>query len=134
MKKNNLLKYLLLFLWVIFYSQELISQEIIEYKGDTMIVISPQNLNTINAIIVENEYNKIELELYQALHKVDSVLINSRDSIIHNNNLIIDKQVKFYSESIEDLSRSLEQEKIKRKTITGILGTISIVLCILAVK
>lgn len=134
MKKNNLLKYLLLFLWVIFYSQELISQEIIEYKGDTMVVISPQNLNTINAIIVENEYNKKELELYRALHVVDSVLINSRDSIIHNNNLIIDKQVKFYSESMEDLKRSLKQEKKKRKTVTGILGTISVVLCILAIK
>lgn len=99
-----------------------------------MVVISPQNLNTINAIIVENEYNKKELELYRALHVVDSVLINSRDSIIHNNNLIIDKQVKFYSESMEDLKRSLKQEKKKRKTVTGILGTISVVLCILAIK
>ena len=75
MKKYILL--VILFFIAIFNSY---SQEIIEYKGDTVIAITPQDLRTINTIIVEYECNLKELDLRKQQNLVDSALIVAKDS------------------------------------------------------
>lgn len=138
MKKNisYKIKNLLLFLWAIFsfYSSPVYSQEIVEYKGDTVVVISPKNLRTINSIIVEHNYNKKEIQLYKDIILVDSVLIASKDSIIKNQIIIMDRKEDYYTKSINGLEKSLKKEKRKRHLFTGILSGVAVFLGILIVS
>ena len=82
MKKYILL--VILFFIAIFNSY---SQEIIEYKGDTVIAITPQDLRTINTIIVEYECNLKELDLRKQQNLVDSALIVAKDSNYSSKNI-----------------------------------------------
>ena len=45
-------KYILSFLTVFMSVMFSYSQEIIEYKGDTAVIISPENLKTINSQVI----------------------------------------------------------------------------------
>ena len=68
------------------------AQEIIEHKGDTMIVISPNNLKTINSIIIDLEDSKKIINLQNKIIKNDSIVKSERDSIIDNKTSIINKK------------------------------------------
>ena len=128
--KKYILSFLTVFMSVIFSY----SQEIIEYKGDTVVIISPDNLRTINTIIVEHESTTKELDLYKKSLSVDSVMLASKDSIILSKNDIIIKKDQFYTESMKNLVVSLENEKRKhRKTkhILGGTGAVAIVVSII---
>lgn len=128
--KKYILSFLTVFMSVIFSY----SQEIIEYKGDTAVVISPENLKTINSIIVEHESTLKELDLYKESLLVDSAIIANKDSIILSKNDIIIKKDQFYTESMKNLVVSLENEKRKhRKTkyILGGTGAVAIVVSII---
>lgn len=104
------------------------AQEIIENKGDTMIVISPNNLKTINSIIVDLEDSKKIINLQNKIIRNDSIVKLERDSIIMNQVSIIDKQNKYYIESLNNLEKSLKKEK-KRKTIwTSSLSLVAVIL------
>lgn len=135
MKKSKLIRSLLLFLWGIFsFHSTINSQEVVEYKGDTVVIISPGNLRTINSIIVEHEYNKKELQLYKEISLVDSVLISSKDSIIKNQIIIMNRKEDYYTKSINNLEKSLKKEKRKRHLFTGILSGVAVFLGILIVS
>lgn len=127
-------KYILSFLTVFMSVMFSYSQEVIEYKGDTAVVISPENLKTINSIIVEHESTLKELDLYKESLSVDSTIIANKDSIILSKNDIIIKKDQFYTESMKNLVVSLENEKRKhRKTkqILGGTGAVAIVVSII---
>lgn len=135
MKKNNIIRSLLLFLWAIFSSVlHCNSQEIIEYKGDTVVILSPKALKTINTIIVENEYNKKELLLYKNIVSVDSVLISSKDSIIESQSIIMSRKEDYYTKSIEGLTKSLKKERREKELYTGILSGVAVFLGILIIS
>lgn len=127
-------KYILSFLTVFMSVMFSYSQEIIEYKGDTAVIISPENLKTINSIIVEHESTLKELDLYKESLLVDSAIIANKDSIILSKNDIIIKKDQFYTESMKNLVVSLDNEKRKhRKTkkILGGTGAVAIVVSII---
>ncbi len=109
------------------------AQEIIEHKGDTMIVISPSNLKTINSIIIDLEDSKKIINLQNKIIKNDSIVKSERDSIIVNQTNIIDKQNKYYTESINNLEKTLKKEKIKKTVWTSALGLVAVIFGTIAI-
>lgn len=126
-------KYILSFLTIISLVMSSYSQEIIEFNGDTAVIISPKNLNTINSIIVEHELINKELDLYKKSAVIDSTIIASKDSIILNKDFIINKKDKFYTESLKNLTLSLEIEKRKHQKTKYILGGAGVAMTILSI-
>lgn len=110
------------------------AQEIIEHKGDTMIVISPNNLKTINSIIIDLEDSKKIIDLQNKIIKNDSIVKLERDSIIVNQINIINKQTKYYSESIDNLEKTLKREKIKKTIWTSTLGLVAVIFGTIAIS
>lgn len=109
------------------------AQGIIEHKGDTMIVISPNNLKTINSIIIDLEDSKKIINLQNKIIKNDSIVKSERDSIIVNQTNIIDKQNKYYTESINNLEKTLKKEKIKKTVWTSALGLVAVIFGTIAI-
>ena len=91
------------------------SQEIIEHRGDTMIVISPENLKTINSIIVDLESSEKIIKLQGDIIKEDSIKAANLDSIISYQSMMMRKKDDYYVNSIQALENSLKKEKRKRK-------------------
>ena len=110
------------------------AQEIIEHKGDTMIVISPSNLKTMNSIIVDLEDSKKIIGLQEVIIKNDSIVKQERDSIILNQLSIIDKQEKYYTESINTLEKNLRIEKRKKTIWTSALGLVAVIFGAIAIS
>lgn len=98
------------------------SQEVIEYKGDTLVAITPQNLKTINTIITEYEFTKEELNLYKQSSFADSVLIKSLNGIIQEKDSMIDKKINYYTEINKSLEVIIEKEKKKHRLTKTLLG------------
>lgn len=131
MKKNIIKKILFekILLGVLFLYPILgASQEIVKYKNDTLIMITPNNLKTINSIIVDRDFLEKELNLSnQIKFQKDSIIklktkeLTIKDSIIDSfNNIVFLKD-----EQIENIR--VENKKEKRKKISvgigsGVLG------------
>ena len=81
---RRVLKYIicLILLLLLRGDSNLYCQNIIEYKGDTLITITPQNLATINSIIVERDYLEEELYVLSELNDLKDSTILEQESII----------------------------------------------------
>lgn len=112
----------------ILVSSFLRSQEVIEYRGDTLISISPKDLVTINTVFTKYSFVKKELDLYKSLHSVDSVLILTKDSILESTKLVYLEKEDYYMRSIETLENLIEKEKKKHKITKGILVSSALVI------
>lgn len=110
------------------------SQEIIECQGDTMIVISPENLKTINSIIVDLESSEKIIKLQGDIIKEDSIKAANLDSIISYQSMMMRKKDDYYVNSIQALEKSLKKEKRKRKLWAGALGCVAVILGTLAIS
>lgn len=62
-------------------------QRIIEYRGDTLIVVTPKTIATMNAIIVDREYLEEEVIVL-------SEMVTVKDSIILDQTKIIEVKEK----------------------------------------
>lgn len=111
----------------------LYSQEIIEHRGDTMIVISPTNLKTINSIIIDLESSEKIINLQKNLIIEDSIKISNLDSIVYHQRSIIRKKEDYYVRSINNLERVIKKEKRKNKIWTCTLSLVAVVLGVLAI-
>ena len=130
---RNWIKLILCLILLLFFREDnnLYGQRIIEYKGDTLIAITPQNVTTINSIIVERNYLEKEVLILNDLN-------NLKDSTIWKQNQIITTA----EESILQLKKRNElviQEQAytqKRKigTWSGISAGIGFLLGILLIK
>ncbi len=112
----------------ILVSSFLRSQEVIEYRGDTLISISPKDLVTINTVFTKYSFVKKELDLYKSLHSVDSVLILTKDSILESTKSVYLEKEDYYMRSIETLENLIEKEKKKHKITKGILVSSALVI------
>ena len=110
------------------------SQEIIEHRGDTMIVISPENLKTINSIIVDLESSEKIIKLQGDIIKEDSIKAANLDSIIIYQSMMMRKKDDYYVNSIQALENSLKKEKRIRKLWAGALGCVAVILGALAIS
>lgn len=106
-------------------------QNIIEYKGDTLITITPQNLATINSIIVEREYLEEELYILSELNDLKDSTISEQESIIKfgQNQLL-------RTEERHALEIQTEAYSWRRKVYTwsGISAALGLILGILVAK
>ena len=120
MKKNIIKKILfekILLVFLFLYPILGASQEIVKYKNDTLIMITPNNLKTINSIIVDRDFLEKELNLSnQIKFQKDSIIklktkeLTIKDSIIDSfNNIVFLKD-----EQIENIR--VENKKEKRKS------------------
>lgn len=123
---------LLCLLVFIFFNSK--SQNIIKYDNDTLITLTPNNIKTINCIIVDFENTKDQLNLYKRLSKQDSILINQKDSILRLQNNLMIKKENYYNSSISNLKENLNKEKNKKNLWIGILSGVSILLGILVIS
>lgn len=112
----------------ILVSSFLRSQEVIEYRGDTLISISPKDLVTINTVFTKYSFVKKELDLYKSLHLVDSALILTKDSILESTKSVYLEKEDYYMRSIETLENLIEKEKKKHKITKGILVSSALVI------
>ena len=63
------------------------AQNKVVINGDTLVTITPENLKTINKIIVDLEYSKKIQTRQQNIIKQDSVLLGIKDSLILQYNI-----------------------------------------------
>ena len=110
------------------------AQEIVEHKGDTLITITPENLKTINSIIVDLENSKKIMGIQERMIFEDSIIKIQKDSIINYQREIQLKKDDYYINSIQGLQDSLKKEKRKKKLWTGILGSVAVILGALAIS
>lgn len=109
------------------------AQEIVEHLGDTIVTITPENLKTINSIIVDLESSKEIIRLQKNIIQEDSLIKLEKDSIINYQWSIQKMKDNYYIESIDGLKKSIEKEKRKKKTLVGVLGSVAAILGIIAI-
>lgn len=110
------------------------SQEIIEHRGDTMIVISPENLKTINSIIIDLESSEKIIKLQRDIIKEDSIKAANLDSIISYQSIMMRKKDDYYINSIKNLEKNLRAEKRRKTLWTSILGSVAVILGVIAIN
>lgn len=118
----------------IIYSMTLYSQEIVKINEDTLITITERDVKVINSICTDLEYFQEKTKTLENIILADSVLISSRDSIIRKQEGIMVRNDKYYGDKISGLEKSLKKEKREKTLLTVILGSVSIILGILAIK
>lgn len=116
-------KYIIILIFILVSWVNCFSQEIITYKGDTLIALSPKDVKTINAVFVEHGYFKKEIELYKKSFLVDSALISYQDSIIRAKDIIIDKKDLYFTDLVRDLETTISEERKKYRRVKTLLGT-----------
>ena len=107
------------------------AQNKVVINGDTLVTITPENLKTINKIIVDLEYSKKFQTRQQNIIKQDSVLLGIKDSLILQYNIREKKKEEYYisqtSKLIEDNNKLRKKARVKSTW----LGTIGLVLGLL---
>lgn len=107
------------------------AQNKVVINGDTLVTITPENLKTINKIIVDLEYSKKIQTRQQNIIKQDSVLLEIKDSLILQYNIREKKKEEYYisqaSKLIEDNNKLRKKARVKSTW----LGTIGLVLGLL---
>lgn len=119
---------------VAIYSMTLYSQEIVKINEDTLITITERDVKVINSICTDLEYFQEKTKTLENIILADSVLISARDSIIRKQEGIMVRNDKYYGDKISGLEKSLKKEKREKTLLTVILGSVSIILGILAIK
>ena len=122
-----MMKYILLLMMLLFpvisYSQTLV-----EYKGDTVIAITPEDLVKINTLFVSYDFLKRELGIYKTLYSNNASLLIMKDSLLSIKDDMIEKQTRYYEDFTNNLQETLKREKKKRKTTTTLLSGAIVVL------
>ena len=72
--------------------------------------------------------------LQNKIIKNDSIVKSERDSIIVNQTSIINKQNEYYTESINNLEKTLKKEKIKKTVWTSALGLVAVIFGTIAIS
>lgn len=122
------MKKFILFVILLFVSVVSYSQQIIEYKGDTLVAITQEDLITINSVIVDYEYTQKELGYYKQLSKVDSATIRAKDSIIVEKDIMFKKKENYYIDLNNSIQTTLKREKRKYQIAGYSLGAAVVVL------
>ena len=79
---KQLSKFVVVLLAFISFSLSINSQEVMVINKDTVITITPKNLKTINGIITSFEWQKKEITTLDSIIKKDSVLLETKDSLL----------------------------------------------------
>ena len=100
------------------------AQKKVVINNDTLITITPDNLKTINKMIMDLDYHKQVVEGYKELVKKDSVLLGVKDSLIVQYNIREAKKEQYYIDQTSKLmanNKRIKKEGRKRTTWTSII-------------
>lgn len=100
------------------------AQKKVVINNDTLITITPDNLKTINKMIMDLDYHKQVVEDYKELVKKDSVLLGVKDSLIIQYNIREAKKEQYYIDQTSKLmadNKRIKKEGRKRTTWMSII-------------
>ncbi len=100
------------------------AQKKVVINNDTLITITPDNLKTINKMIMDLDYHKQVVEGYKELVKKDSVLLGVKDSLIIQYNIREAKKEQYYIDQTSKLmadNKRIKKEGRKRTTWMSIV-------------
>lgn len=100
------------------------AQKKVVINNDTLITITPDNLKTINKMIMDLDYHKQVVEDYKELVKKDSVLLGVKDSLIVQYNIREAKKEQYYIDQTSKLmadNKRIKKEGRKRTTWMSII-------------
>lgn len=100
------------------------AQKKVVINNDTLITITPDNLKTINKMIMDLDYHKQVVEGYKELVKKDSVLLGVKDSLIVQYNIREAKKEQYYIDQTSKLmadNKRIKKEGRKRTTWMSII-------------
>lgn len=100
------------------------AQKKVVINNDTLITITPDNLKTINKMIMDLDYHKQVVEGYKELVKKDSVLLGVKDSLIIQYNIREAKKEQYYIDQTSKLmadNKRIKKEGRKRTTWMSII-------------
>lgn len=100
------------------------AQKKVVINNDTLITITPDNLKTINKMIMDLDYHKQVVEGYKELVKKDSVLLGVKDSLIIQYNIREAKKEQYYIDQTSKLmadNKRVKKEGRKRTTWMSII-------------
>ena len=123
----------LVLLWA-FFVLPAKSQRIVEMNNDTVIVIKPKDVTTINCIIVDLELTKKKCELQDKIILQDSVKIGFLEKIVDTKDSILYKKEIMYNNTINNLEKSIRKEKREKYLWTGAASFLAIIFGILSFK
>lgn len=100
------------------------AQKKVVINNDTLITITPDNLKTINKMIMDLDYHKQVVEGYKELVRKDSVLLGVKDSLIIQYNIREAKKEQYYIDQTSKLmadNKRIKKEGRKRTTWMSII-------------
>ena len=104
-------------------------QKIVEYKGDTVVLMTRENVQTMNSIIVEREYLIEEVSVLTELCNIKDSVIFDQDEVIRVGQKIIVEQKEKYDLEIQRQVTDLRLSKKKAvKTWASITAAIGLIL------
>ena len=118
---------LILCLTIVLFScgnTNLFGQKIIEYKGDTLIVITPKNIATINSIIVEREYLIDEVDILSNMVSIKDSIITDQSNIIRVNQESLIAAKKQHNLVIQEQAVTWKKEVWKWSGISAGIGVL----------
>ena len=100
-------------------------------QEDSSIICSLNNLRGANIVTAKYEGKVEETRILREIITLDSGIIMSKDSIISENSIVLNKAREDYSKSLEELNNQIKKEAKKKRAITyggavlvGLLGGI----------
>ena len=85
-------------------------QKIIEYSGDTLIAITPGQLEIVNSIIVEREYLIEELSVADEINKLMDSTIKEQEQVIKYNQTLLRGETEKHALEIQEQAYQLKSD------------------------
>lgn len=105
----------------------------INQNQDTVIALSENNLKDVNSIVVRYEGTMAENELLEQIIAEDSTIIDLKDSIILDKNIMLSKQDSIFNENMKALEKSIKKDKVIAGTVGGCVGAAAVAVIVLGV-
>lgn len=125
---NRVIKIIIVLLAFVLSSS---AQNKVVINGDTLVTITPENLKTINKIIVDFEYSKKIQTKQQSIIKQDSILLGVKDSLISLYNIREKKKEEYYINQTNKLIENNNRLRKKAKMKSTWLGSIGLLIGLL---
>ena len=89
-------------------------QKIIEYSGDTLVAITPNQLETINSIIVERKYLVEELSIADEINELMDSTIKEQELIIKYGQNLLKGETEKHALEIQEQAYQLKSDYRKK--------------------
>lgn len=103
---------------------EIRSQDLIKVGEDTKVVISIDDVKTINKVFVDHKLLNKKVKSLENIIFLDSVTISKKDSVIECQESLMKYNKAIYESKISWLEKENKSEKRKRLKTNTILGSV----------